>query len=151
MKSGRSARSIQHIMSLVTCVLVLGQTAFAGNYSGVTAVSSAAAEIVNPVSIGSSNHDAVQSISRNVETAYVDVSSLKIIGNSKSSYEVSLPTEATVVASDGTGEEIRLTNFTSKATGTGSQSVMIGATALVGDTKASGVYVGTYPVIVNYN
>ena len=88
--------------------------------------------------------------------------SFTVSGEGALTYAITLPTSSTITTGTGTASEtMQVTSFTSNPSGTGllsgtagttgSQTLLVGATLTTVSSQVTGVYTGTFPVIVAYN
>lgn len=80
-----------------------------------------------------------------------------VAGDPNFTYAITLPSNGTVTLSDGAGNSMNVSNFTSspsltgQLSGAGSQQLSVGATLNVGNNQPTGAYSGSFIVTVNYN
>ncbi|MDQ2736172.1 MAG: DUF4402 domain-containing protein [Pseudomonadota bacterium] len=80
--------------------------------------------------------------------------SFRVSGTSNATYTITLPVDHTVMLADG-GNTMGLNGFisippTGTLSGSGLQTILVGATLAVGNAQAPGNYTGTFSVTVNY-
>lgn len=80
-----------------------------------------------------------------------------VSGDPNLTYSITLPVNGSVTLSDGAGNSMSLSNFTSspsgmgQLSGAGTQQLSVGATLTVGNNQPTGAYSGSFAVTVNYN
>lgn len=90
-------------------------------------------------------------------TGSPSAASFLVQGANNYTYSITLPTSAVTITREGGSDTMTIDNFVSDPSGTGtlsgsgSETVNVGATLNVGGGQATGVYNGTFAVTVAYN